>query len=625
MQLGKCIRAIKQEKNDLLTHDSFSLYTPIIIQKTRALGLIDTGAEVSVINRKFIESNKLKFYQKPGLINLAGKDNVVKRIGITEPLELRYNGKTFHHSLEIMEFNENDKSDAILGIDLLSHLGISLTGVAHNWDDNLIVFDDSIDDTVKPNDSPAGDQLQRNEFMSNIQPLLDNNMKIPKNAFCTISESIIRLPTEKGKVVNHRQYPIAYKLKPVLNEAINKWLDNGTITKAPVNTAWNSPLTLADKKDANGNKTGKRPCLDPRHINALLPDDKFPIPLISDIFHELSGSSIFTTLDLTAAFHRFKIHESDQPKTAFTHNGQQYMFVGAPFGIKFLSNVFQRVMSQIFKDMPFVRNFIDDIVIMSNNIEEHTIHVKAAIEALTKVNLVLNVDKCHFAQNCVYLLGFCISSKGSSLDTRKLTNLEDWPKPTCGTDIQRFLGVVNYFREHIPKAASLTAPLDHLRNCKIITDKDWTPLHQTHFDAIKKVLLSNVVLSQPDLNRPFLVATDASNYGIGAVLYQEHVESTSNVKFEDSSILVKNSTSLKNSEKKKITRKYIGFMARSLSKSERNYSTTKRELLAIVFALKKFHKFLWGNPFTLFTDHKALTYIHTQKYACGIYLIRSER
>ncbi|KAG1530954.1 hypothetical protein G6F51_013674 [Rhizopus arrhizus] len=90
-------------------------------------------------------------------------------------------------------------------------------------------------------------------------------MNIPKDAFCTVPESIIHLPTEKGKIVNHKQYPIAYKLKPVLDEAINKWLDNGTITKAPVNTAWNSPLTLADKKDANGNKTGKRPCLDPRH------------------------------------------------------------------------------------------------------------------------------------------------------------------------------------------------------------------------------------------------------------------------------------------------------------------------------------------------------------------------
>lgn len=612
MQLGKCIRAIKQEKNDLLTHNSFSLYTPIIIQTNRALGLIDTGAEISVINRKFIEINKVKFYHKTGLINLAGKDNVVKRIGITEPLELKYNGKTFHHSFEIMDFNEDDKCNVILGLDILSHLGIALTGVAHNWDDNEVIFDDSIDDTVKPNNSPAGTELERSQFIEKIHPLLAENMNIPKDAFCTVPESIIHLPTEKGKIVNHKQYPIAYKLKPVLDEAINKWLDNGTITKAPVNTAWNSPLTLADKKDANGNKTGKRPCLDPRHINALLPDDKFPIPLITDIFHELSGSSIFTTLDLTAAFHRFKIHDEDQPKTAFTYNGQQYMFVGAPFGIKFLSNVFQRVMTQIFKDMPFVRTFIDDIVIMSKNMEEHAVHVKAAIEALTKVNLVLNVDKCHFAQSCVYLLGFCISAKGSSLDTRKLTNIEEWPRPTCGTDVQRFLGVVNYFREHIPKAAMLTAPLDHLRNSKIITEKDWTPLHQTHFEAIKKVLLSNVVLSQPDLRQPFFVATDASNYGIGAVLYQEHVELTSNVNSTD---VVKNDNVLKDKGKKKTTIKYIGFMARSLSKSERNYSTTKRELLAIVFALKKFHKFLWGNPFTLYTDHKALTYLHTQKYA----------
>ncbi|KAG0858690.1 hypothetical protein G6F15_013841 [Rhizopus arrhizus] len=213
-----------------------------------------------------------------------------------------------------MDFNEDDKSNVILGLDILSHLGIALTGVAHNWDDNEAIFDDSIDDTVKPNNSPAGTEHERTQFIEKIQPLLTENMNIPKDAFCTVPESIIHLPTEKGKIVNHKQYPIAYKLKPVLDEAINKWLDNGTITKAPVNTAWNSPLTLADKKDANGNKTGKRPCLDPRHINALLPDDKFPIPLITDIFHELSGSSIFTTLDLTAAFHRFKIHDEDQPK-----------------------------------------------------------------------------------------------------------------------------------------------------------------------------------------------------------------------------------------------------------------------------------------------------------------------
>ena len=124
-------------------------------------------------------------------------------------------------------------------------------------------------------------------------------------------------------------------------------------------------------------------------------------------------------------------------------------------------------------------------------------------------------------------------------------------------------------------------------------------LHETHFLAIKKILLSNVVLSQPGLYHPFCVATDASNFGIAAVLFQEYKHHNAN------GDTLEGTTS---------TFKYIGFMARSLTVSERNYSTTKRELLSIVFALKKFHKFLWGNHFTVYTDHKALTYLHTQKY-----------
>ncbi|KAG0758097.1 hypothetical protein G6F16_010203 [Rhizopus arrhizus] len=176
--------------------------------------------KISVINRKLIEINKVKLYHKTGLVYLAGKDNVVKRIGTTKPLELKYNGKTFHHSFEIMDFNEDDKSNVILGLDILSHLGIALTGVAHNWDDNEVIFDDSIDDTVKPNNSPAGTEHERTQFIEKIQPLLTENMNMPKDAFCTVPESIIHLTTEKGKIVNHKQYPIAYKLKPVLDEAM---------------------------------------------------------------------------------------------------------------------------------------------------------------------------------------------------------------------------------------------------------------------------------------------------------------------------------------------------------------------------------------------------------------------
>ncbi|SAM02959.1 hypothetical protein [Absidia glauca] len=139
---------------------------------------------------------------------------------------------------------------------------------------------------------------------------------------------------------------------------------------------------------------------------------------------------------------------------------------------------------------------------------------------------------------------------------------------------------------HVPKISSLTYPLDALRNSAQLKES-WTVQHTKHFEAIKKVLQTNPVLCHPDLRKPFHVATDASNHGIGAVLYQLDGDQI----------------------------QHIGFMARALTKSERNYSTTKRELLAIVFALKKFHAFLWGNPFKLYTDHKALTFLHTQPIA----------
>ncbi|CEG75734.1 hypothetical protein RMATCC62417_10727 [Rhizopus microsporus] len=156
----------------------------------------------------------------------------------------------------------------------------------------------------------------------------------------------------------------------------------------------------------------------------------------------------------------------------------------------------------------------------------------------------------------------------------------------------QWLGTVNYFRSHIPRAASLTAPLDALRNVEHIDDIDWTPELEVHFQSIKNILRSNVVLSHPDTTQPFYVAIDASNYGVGAVLFQKFDGNLSN-----------SSTTT--------TIRYTGFMARSLSKSERNCSATRRELLAIVFALEKLHKFLYGNHFTLYSNYIALTYLFT--------------
>ena len=566
----------------------------LLVQNQETKALLDTGCTHSLIDKQYAIKNTFSITPaKEGTVKLAVEGMSVQRVGYVKDVQVEYNGKSFVHTFEILDLPDPDIPFAF-GMDILAKAGIGITGLTSAWPNMHASSSNAADavidpDPIEPNNSPAGTQEQKDAFHSAIQPLILANKQIPKTSFCTLPESVVHLDTGDHKPVYRRQYPIAQTLQPVLQETIDQWLQDGTIEPRPAHepSEWNSPITFAPKKDAHGNYTGKRPCLDPRHINRLIHDDRHPLPLIRDIFNSLDGATVFSTLDLKSAFHRFEIHPNDRHKTTFTVGRQQYRFRGCPFGLKPISSKFQRVMDIVFKDMQdFVLCFVDDIVVFSRTMEEHAAHVARAIQALTDVNLILNADKCHFAQKAVYLLGFCVSAEGRTLDPRKLTNMHTWPIPQTGKDIQRFLGVVNYFREHIPKISTLTAPLDQLRHAGDLTDL-WTDAHTDAFIAIRRILVNTPILRYPNMKYPFSVATDASNVGIGAVLYQ----------------VIDNET------------RHISFMARALSKSERNYSTTKRELLAVVYALEKFHQYLWGNHFTLFTDHRALIYLHTQKVA----------
>jgi len=588
----------KMDDHPILTQNPLNPLSPVLIEEQRLMALVDTGADVSIINKNILRKNKhfhhIKINPIRGQFMLAKKGAVASRDGTTSLLNVSYNGHQHKHSFEILELD--DGIDVILGRDIFPFIGVTLNGVAVNWDDNKIVYDDSIDDSeYQPNVSYAGTEHEHKTLIYSLQKYIDENQKIDVRSFCNIPESVVHLPTPPGKVAYRKQYPIADSMMSVVDESIAKWLLEGTIIRSNTPSGFNNPLTISKKKDLQGNPTAFRVCLDPRELNTiLLDDDKYPLPLINDIFDDMQGASVFTTLDLKSAFNRFQLAVEDQHKTTFTHRNVQYHHVGAPFGIKTLTSKFSRVMDIILNDMKsFSRHFVDDVCIFSRSVPEHFSHVKRVITALTQSGLILNPEKCHFGMKSTYLLGFCISEQGRSLDTRKLSNLHDYSPPTNGKQMQRFLGLINYLRDHIPMAAHLTAPLDALRHLETSKKIVWNDTLNRHFRAIIDTLVSNVVLKPVDPSKPMHVITDASNYGIGAALYQETV--------------------ITNKDGKKITHvAYNGFMARSLSKSERNYPTTKRELLAIVFALKKFHKFVYGRHFTVHTDHRCLTYLLTQ-------------
>ena len=439
-------------------------------------------------------------------------------------------------------------------------------------------------DFIEQENSPEFQRF-RESVCQAIQPELDANAAIPRTDFCPIPQAEVHLVTEPGKTTFRRQYPLPYSLRTTINAKLHEWLNDGVIEPVTGPSTFNTPFFLIPKKDASGVKSDFRVCHDFRPLNALLPGDSSPIPLISDIFEAVAGAKVFSTLDLRQAYHRFPVAECDRHKTAFTWKDKQYQFRGAPFGLKTLPSQFQRVMSFLLQDLDFARVFIDDVVVFSKSRSEHAAHLSEVIRRLNQAKLILNVSKCHFARLEIKLLGFLINPDGRSIDPSRLANLADWPTPTTAKQLQSFLGFVNYLREQIPKIADFTAPLNAI-STKDDISAHWTPECAQAFQQLKDLIPQCPSLAQPDFSLPFCVGTDASAVGLGAVLYQHDPQTGAY--------------------------RYISFQTRSLSRSERNYSATKRELLAVVYAFSRFHHFIYGRRFKLYTDHQALVHLHTQ-------------
>jgi hypothetical protein len=273
---------------------------------------------------------------------------------------------------------------------------------------------------------------------------------------------------------------------------------------------------------------------------------------------------------------------------AFTWNNKQYQFKRGPFGLKALAGQFQRVMSSILGDLPYVRVYIDDIIVFSNSITEHILHVTEVLVRLNRFRLRVQPPKCRSLRPAVPYLRHVVSGAGIKVSGSRVAEINEIPPPQTGKQIQSFLGVVNYLRAFVPCLATLAAPLDALRNKKFIDLSDesvWTPECESSFWAIKEAIEAAPILAKPIWNDPFFVATDASSVGLGAVLFQGSREAP----------------------------RHIVCVSRALSSSERNYSATKKELTAVVFALRKLRFYLAGRRFHLFTDHKALTFMFEQR------------
>jgi hypothetical protein len=382
--------------------------------------------------------------------------------------------------------------------------------------------------------------------------------------------------------INLRPYRCSQSDQKIIDEQIKFLLEKKLIRKSV--SPYSFPITLADKKD-EGKRT--RLCIDFRKLNSIVIPDNFPFPRIEDIIDQLHNCRFFSCLDISSGFWHIKVYPRDIHKLAFVTMNEHYEWLVMPFGFRSSPQIFQRIIHTILKKhnlSNFSVNYLDDILIYSKSFDEHISHIENVLKALITENVKLKLSKCSFAQKSVKYLGHIISENKIIPLNDNLKSIKEYPNPKNVKMVQQFLGKVNYYYKFIPNATKLLNPLYKLlsKDTKFL----WTDECQKSFDTIKQYLISSPILAIYNPNEECILFTDASKIGLGAVLKQKQ----SNGKLHP-----------------------IAYFSKKLLPYQTNYSVSELECLAIVESINFWHHYLYGNKFTVYSDHNCLKWLKSVK------------
>ena len=359
-----------------------------------------------------------------------------------------------------------------------------------------------------------------------------------------------------------------------IDRQIKQLLDNGMIEAS--DSPWASNVVLVKKKDGS-----KRFCVDYRRLNNLTVKDAYPIPRIDDSLDALGGSRWFSTLDLASGYWQVELDEEAQEKSAFVVRGGLYRWKVMPFGLCGAPSTFERLMERVLAGLHWetLLVYLDDVIVYAKTVEDELNRLATVFQRLREAGLKLKAKKCHLFKESVLYLGHVVSGEGISTDPEKIRAVKEWPTPTTVKEVQSFLGLASYYRRFIARFSNIARPLHRL------TEKGqqfvWSEECEAAFQVLKTRLIEAPILAYPDPEQEYILDTDASNEGIGAVLSQ-----------------------LQGGRER-----VICYASRSLNKAERNYCTTRKELLAVVVFLKQFRQYIYGQKVTVRTDHGALRWL----------------
>ena len=318
-------------------------------------------------------------------------------------------------------------------------------------------------------------------------------------------------------------------------------------------------------------------------INQASVAETYPLPRVDDPFADLSGGRLFTKLDMSNAYLQLPLSdESKQYVTINTHKGL-FQFNRLPFGVSSAPAIFQRTMETLLRGLSGVSVYQDDVLVTGGSTDQHLQNLDAVLSCIENAGLRLNRAKCSFLKPRIVYLGHVIDENGLHPTDDKIAALKQAPTPKNVTQLRSFLGLINYYSKFLPNLSTKLRPLYNL----LLKNKrwTWTEQHDTAFKLAKEALQAVSVLAHYDSTKPLLLACDASEYGVGAVLL--HILDTGE-------------------------EKPIAYASRTLNSAERHYSQLKREGLAIVFGVKKFHNYLYGRHFTIESDHQPLSHLFNE-------------
>nr|CAH7755026.1 unnamed protein product [Callosobruchus chinensis] len=392
----------------------------------------------------------------------------------------------------------------------------------------------------------------------------------------------IRTSDEIPVYTKSYRYPEIYRKE--VQKQIQQMLEQKIIR--PSHSPWSSSLWVVPKKlDASG-KRKYRLVVDYRQLNEKTIGDRYPLPNITDLLDKLGRCQYFSTLDLASGFHQIEMAEEDIPKTAFNTENGHMEWTRMPFGLKNAPATFQRVMDNILRGIQNEKClvYLDDIIIFSTSLQEHITRLKEVFERLRQSNFKIQLDKSEFLKKEVAYLGHIVTPDGVKPNPDKIKAIQNFTIPKTTKQIKGFLGLLGYYRKFIKDFAKITKPLtNRLKKNAIINPKDSDYIEC--FELCKNLLINQPLLQYPDWEKPFIVTTDSSNYALGAVLSQGKIGADLP----------------------------IAYASRTLNDSEINYSTTEKELLAVVWAVKCFRPYIYGRKFTIVTDHKPLQWLFSVK------------